>query len=315
MKIVQIFNSDIMYWSMILKLSKYINLNSKKFSVKFFNQRLPFIYILFNYFYRKFIVNSNVEDKEILQFHKSGFVKIDISFKNEIDEYKDKFFINDQYIKDGIKKVPLELNENDKINLISKIKEKLLPFLVKLENYFNCEISIPDVTIWRNYNHKDSLNLDKEHFSNHFHQDSYLMTYSKIFINLMDINEEDGPLEIVPRENRNFFIKSFNYKDRHNYNVLGNKILIKKNTGKIGDCCLFSSPQIFHRAGVPKNYRDNMQIILVAIPKKYSEKISNIDNAKLFDDNYDLFQKFTKPYSIIKVIKLFFIHFKYKLNG
>ena len=89
----------------------------------------------------------------------------------------------------------------------------------------------------------------------------------------------------------------------------------KKNTGKIGDCCLFSSPQIFHRAGVPKNYRDNMQIILVAIPKKYSEKISNIDNAKLFDDNYDLFQKFTKPYSIIKVIKLFFIHFKYKLNG
>ena len=88
-----------------------------------------------------------------------------------------------------------------------------------------------------------------------------------------------------------------------------------KNVGKIGDCCLFSSSQIFHRAGVPRDYRDNMQIILITIPRKYSEGLDKIDNIKLFQNNYELFQKFTKPYSIIKVISLFFTLFKYKFNG
>ena len=66
-----------------LGLHRIINFNNKKFSVKFFNQRLPFIYILFNFLCRKFIVNPNINDKEILQFHKSGFTKIDISLKKE----------------------------------------------------------------------------------------------------------------------------------------------------------------------------------------------------------------------------------------
>ena len=142
-----------------------------------------------------------------------------------------------------------------------------------------------------------------------------MMTYNKIFVNLMDIDENDGPLEIIPRENRNSFVKSFNYKDTNDYNPFGDKTLIKKNVGKIGDCCLFSSPQIFHRAGVPKNYRDNMRVILVAIPKKISKELNKIDNEKLFENNFEIFQKFTKPYSIIKVIRLFFTHLNHKFNG
>ena len=109
------------------------------------------------------------------------------------------------------------------------------------------------------------------------------MTYNKIFINLMDINENDGPLEIIPRENRNLFIKSFNYKHRRNYNLHGDKSLIKKNIGKLGDCCLFSSPQIFHRAGVPEDYRDNMQIILVTVPRYFSDGLDKIDHIELFE--------------------------------
>ena len=58
-----------------------------------------------------------------------------------------------------------------------------------------------------------------------------------------------------------------------------------------------------------------MQIILVTIPKKFSKELNNIDNEKLFEKNYEHFQKFTKPYSIIKVIRLFFTLFKYRLNA
>ena len=298
-----------------LKLYRYINLNNKKFSVKFFNQSLPLIYIFFNFLYRLIVVNSKVNDKEIKQFHNSGFTKINISFKEEIEEYKEKFFLNNQEVSKKKKTVNLELNDIDKKKLSIKIKQKLSPFINKLENYFNCDVFISSIKTSRNYNHNDTLNLDEEHYSNHFHQDSYLMTYNKIFINLMDINESDGPLEIIARENKNSFIKSFNYKHRRNYNLFGDQNLINKNIGKIGDCCLFSSPQIFHRAGVPRDYRDNMQIILVTVPRKYSEGLDKIDDIKLFESNESQFFKFTKPYSIIKVIKLFFTHFKYNLNG
>ena len=300
---------------MSFKIHNYIDLNSKEFSVRFFNQRLPFIYILFNFFYRTFIVNLKSRDNEILKFHKSGFTKINISLKDEINEFKDKFFLNKQE-DENKKKVSLELNDNDRKILINKIREKLSPFLKKLENYYNCDCRISDVLMWRNYNFEDKDSFkEKEHYAEHFHQDSYLMTYSKIFINLMDVTENDGPLEIIPRENRSAFVKSFNYKDRHSYNFSGDHNLIKKNTGNIGDCFLFSSPQIFHRAGVPNNYRDMIQLILIALPKKFSRDLDEIGDKELFDNNFERFQKFTKPYSIVKVIKLFFVFLKHKING
>ena len=300
---------------MRFKIHNFIDLNSKKFSVKFFNQRLPFIYILFNFFYRLFIVNLKSKDGEISKFHKSGYTKIDISLKDEINEFKDKFFLKD--LEEGNKKkIDLELDNKDKKILITKIRKKLLPFIKKLENYYNCDCRISDVLMWRNYNHEDkNIFKEKEHFAEHFHQDSYLMTYTKIFINLMDVTEDDGPLEIIPRENRSAFVKSFKYKDRHSYNFSGDHNLIKKNTGNIGDCFLFSSPQLFHRAGVPSNYRDMAQLILVALPKKLSKELDEIDELKLFNNNYESFQKFTKPYSIVKVIKLFFVFLKHKING
>ena len=298
-----------------LKLHKYINLNNKKFSAKFLNQSLPLIYIFFNFLYRSFVVNNKMNDNEIKQFHKSGFTKINISFKDEIEEYKDKFFLRNNVSNENKKSAVLELSDDDKRNFSIKIKQKLSPLLDKLKIYFNCDVIISSIRATRNYNHKDAFNFEEEHYSNHFHQDSYLMTYNKIFINLMDINENDGPLEIIPRENRNLFIKSFNYKHRRNYNLHGDKSLIKKNIGKLGDCCLFSSPQIFHRAGVPEDYRDNMQIILVTVPRYFSDGLDKIDHIELFENKENLFFKFTKPYSIKKVIRLFFSHLKYKLNG
>ena len=54
--------------------------------------------------------------------------------------------------------------------------------------------------MWRIYNFQNKNNLDEEHFAEHFHQDSYLMNYCKIHINLMDVYEDDGPTEIIPRK-------------------------------------------------------------------------------------------------------------------
>ena len=102
-----------------IKVHNFINLNSKKFSVKFFKQRLPSIYILFNFFYRILIVNLKNKDPEILNFHKLGFIKIDISLKNEINEFRDRFFLKDHKEKNK-KKILLDLDDNDKKIFITK---------------------------------------------------------------------------------------------------------------------------------------------------------------------------------------------------
>ena len=114
-----------------IKIHNFINLNSKKFSVKFFNQRLPFIYILFNFFYRTFIVNLKSKDPEILNFHKSGYTKIDISLKDEISELKDRFFFKNQEEKNK-KKNLFDLDDKSKKKFLSKIKKKTLTFFKKI---------------------------------------------------------------------------------------------------------------------------------------------------------------------------------------
>ena len=243
---------------------------------------------------------------------------IEEDFVNDFSNFGvDNIYYNVELVP-GVKELIIELSKEYDLAIASAAPWAWINVVFerfKLEKYFKCDVFLSDIQLWRNYNHNDTLNLNVSHFGNHFHQDSYTMTYSKIFVNLMDVNDDDGPLEVIPREKRNSFVKSFNYKDMDNYNLFGDKTLIKKNIGKIGECCLFSSSQIFHRAGVPKNYRDNMQIILVTIPKKFSEKLQYIDNDKLFENNYELFQKFTKPYSIVKVVKLFFTLFRYKFNA
>ena len=47
---------------------------------------------------------------------------------------------------------------------------------------------LTDRGTWIAFQNKN--NLEEEHFAEHFHQDSYTMTYSKIFVNLMDMYDQ-----------------------------------------------------------------------------------------------------------------------------
>ena len=100
-------------------ISRYINFNSKEFSLKLFNQRLPFIYIFFNAIYRKLIVNKNI-DNNILKFHNSGFTKLNVNVKDVIDEYKDKFFVEENNENKILKKQFFSMKDLDKKNFIKK---------------------------------------------------------------------------------------------------------------------------------------------------------------------------------------------------
>ncbi len=298
---------------MNLKFYKLINYLSVKTSLLLFKQRLPLGYVLFNYLYKKIIVNNISFNDEISDFHKSGFVKLKLNLKNEINFYKDKFFFKDEE-KDVTKRNKFYLNDTDQKNFLNQLEEKLKPTISTLERYFNCDVFISDIVPFRIYHVEGSDNLKKEFYANNFHQDGYLMIYNKIFINMMDVNEDDGPLQLVPLNNKKEFFKSFKYKNRDDYDPFGNQNLIYKNSGSIGDCCLFSSPQVIHKAGIPKNYRDLIQIILMTIPKKYSYQL-NIDNYKnVFSGNEKNIMKLAKPYNMLNLIKLFIIFIKEKRN-
>ena len=58
---------------------------------------------------QQFIVNKKIDDDEILKFHNSGFVKLNINLKNEVEEYKNKFFIKEED-KQG-QKIPSDLSK------------------------------------------------------------------------------------------------------------------------------------------------------------------------------------------------------------
>ena len=107
-----------------LGLHKIFNYISRKLSLIIFNQRLPLGYIMFNTIYKKYIVNKKIEDDEILKFHNSGVVKLNINLKNEIEEYKDKLFIKEEDKEDTSKRVKFSLNNQDKKDFVKKVKKK-----------------------------------------------------------------------------------------------------------------------------------------------------------------------------------------------
>ena len=289
------------------------SIDTKKISLKLFNQRIPITYLLFNFIYKKFFLNKKSDNSELIKFHNSGFLKTEINFKEIIDEYEPNFFIDDN--KDQSKKSSnIKIKDEYKKAFLTKIENKLKPLIEKLENYLKCEVFISQVTMTRNHYHKDKDNLNVSHYSNHFHQDGYLLNYMKVFVNLMDINEIDGPLEIIPKENKEQFLKSFRYKDMNDYNLSGNKKLIYKNIGKKGDSFLFSSSQVFHRAGVPDNFRDNMMIILSGVPANSIDKEVDLDTDKIFGDNSKFIFRFSKPFGIKNILKIFNIFFNYRFK-
>ena len=290
--------------------SNFISYISNKITINLFKQRLPIRYILFNYLYKKFVINSSINNDEIFQFHKSGFVKLNLNFEKEINIFKNKFYFKDEINKK--KRNYFSMKQSDEKEFIKAIFKKLRPTITLLEEYFNCDIIVPSIMPFRIHDIKDIEKIKGEEFySENFHQDGYIMIYNKIFINMMDIRNEDGPLEVIPLENRKSFFNDFNYKDRHNYKSNGNQNLIFRNTGKIGDCTLLSSPQVIHRAGIPKNFRDVIQIILLAVPKKFSNKY-NLSNTDNITGHPPGIKKISKPSTYLELISFFYEILKIK---
>ena len=162
-------------------------------------------YSLFNYLYNKYVVNLKEADDEIKVFHKNGYLKPNLNFKDEVAKLIETLDENRSIKNKGY--IQFLLDENS-INIIRNIlkSSKFQILKNKIEKYFNLKMYLINAVVQRN------LPLDKEieHktnvYSNNYHVDYYIMNYFKMFINLQDVDETQGPMNLYSKKNSKKFI-------------------------------------------------------------------------------------------------------------
>ena len=304
----------------------YLNKNLGLFLFKNPN---TFNYILFNKFYSLFILKKKFAIGEILEFHKKGFIKTKYESQELVKFVNEKIITpQEESIGNGVPRHQFVINKDYREKILQLIKRDYGELISKLEKYYNNKIAISEFQIKRNfpiqendeYFDKQIRDKTKEPYSNYYHVDFYVGTYFKMFINLHDVTEENGPLNIYDIQSTKDFVKKNGYKSRNNYIVRDLKDKIYINVGKKGQTVLANTTKCLHRAGnVKKEKRDIIFITFGAIPNK----LDNNDLNNHFDyyekQNPDgvwahngKFTKLSKPKGFRSTIKLFYKFIKSK---
>lgn len=294
----------------------------KLIRINLFKSTIPLSYILFNFVYKLIIQdNKKIRSETIKNFQKNGFVDLNINFKKEFDLAFKNFVDEKKFKWDNKKNRDFYLFETEeKEKLIKILNRKFENLFHELSDHYNSNVKIVGVQVFKTYNpfnsKKNFNSQDDEFFSDHFHFDAYLKTYSKIFVSLNDMSLDRGPTIIIPKTKIKNFIKSTNYKGRANYDKTF-KIDEKSenayiNLGKNGDSILCNTTEVLHRASIPNEERTIMIITINALP--YDDKIflnkGGANFGKLEKKNYNL--QIAKPNNLKEIFFLLirFISFK-----
>jgi hypothetical protein len=256
-----------------------------KLSVNLFQNTNSLSNNIFNFLYKKFFFKNN---NNYTHYLKNGYQKIGC--------------IDDKYITDIISDLnvqaknidapnfKLKKSRNTIISIKKIINNCLKDHLKNLENIFNASIKFSFSEITRNYH----VDTKKEYYSNYLHTDGYNCLLQKIFINLDNVNENQGPLNIlkypISKKTKKKLIEN-------NYRLHDDKIKIDEelffiNTGKKGSVLIVDSTNVLHKAGIPKknNHRDMLLLEFVIVPKDnansfYLDENKNDLDFYLRDDN------------------------------
>jgi len=276
-----------------------------------FHNLNSFTYNLFNKFYKLFICNKNKVDGLEL-FLKKGYQKL-----NKIDSIKINYIrthlTNSNIQQTKVAEGQTRYNINDEIyKIVEKIfQEDLKDITSELEKYYNARIILSGVSISRNHN----VSTNKETFSNYLHNDGYLFTCNQIFVNLMDVNHENGPLHFLDFDLQKKFVKNiplFSTLRRYFYKDYFDFDDVNHNVGKIGDALLVNTSEIVHAAGTPSKdkIRDILFLEISAIPKSHEyQKKMNINNNLFNDENNILTKNIAKPKNVKTLFKWFIYYF------
>ena len=223
---------------------------------------------IFNLCHR-ILISKKTNNKNIKEFLNNGYSKIKINSDHFCDKVNDELKLQSPNDEKGY--FHFEITNKIKDIIRNHINFTFKDLLGDFEYYFNANISVAKILIKRNYN-IDGFN--DEVYSNRYHVDHNTYNHFKLFINLMDTNKENGPLNIYSKNATKKFIKINKYKNRKNYFDQDLKDLLYVNTGKKGDSLIADTSVCLHKAGkIEKGYfRDVVFITFITIPKKIIKK-------------------------------------------
>jgi hypothetical protein len=157
---------------------------------------------------------------------------------------------------------------------IPEISEVLTDHIRRLaQTYYNGAYIKPfEVKLYRNF-HVPSKDVEPGTISSRWHQDGDYTDILKIFINISDVSEKDGPFHIVPRQDTISLMKNYKHQRGVPDEIVRNNANIIKATGEAGTTLIGNTNQCLHRAGVPEEgcTRDLLQIKLIPSGKPLPE--------------------------------------------
>ncbi|MBI49372.1 MAG: hypothetical protein CL850_03685 [Crocinitomicaceae bacterium] len=296
---------------MLVNIGKHINELNHKLGIIFFNNDNLFTYNLYN-FYSDFKKSKRSKKTDwVNNFHNKGYVELckipekdvfDLSKEIEMQQPKD----NDMHRYD------FQITNTIKELIDRIIKKNISPYFDILEKYYNSSLYISNCNLRRTYGFTKIENSPKEFYAENWHCDTYINNFFKIFINISDIKDIDGPTNILSKKETKKFVRANNYLNRKSYNQNSNDDIFF-NVGKRGKVLICNTTQCLHRAGIPEegSFRDLLIISVLAIPQlkqdimylgnKYPELVWSNEKKNLST----LAKKYSKPVGVINLIKKF----------
>ena len=297
-----------------LDLSKQINNSSSKFnalmrailikiyrkSYKFFQRlflrpslRRKFSSIEKIIFKKNYIVDDSIIFDNVSKIKSKSFVKIDNVFSNnDITKIKSqftsskifldpiygdyqKFKITDKNIKAHTGYIPTEHIFKNELIIKGALNEKLLN---TLKLYFNSSFKLDWIWCWWSIPNEKSLGPQL------FHRDYESMNFLKFFVYLTDVNENNGPHQIISgsHEQDNFY-----KRERFNDFDINKKYKNEINTinGSSGTNFLANTFSI-HRGLLPKQKKRLVLVYLFSvIPSNRCPKIPFMNVKDIQDEN------------------------------
>jgi len=166
---------------------------------------------------------------------------------------------------------------------IPELSQLLNDDIIKLiEGYYGSHFQVKYLICWRNYHVPPKVVSESETFSDRWHCDRRNTDIFKLFVNLSDVTEKDGPFHImsIPRTKE---VIDLGFGNRHKYKI-SSKILddpskISRAIGPAGTAMLCNTELCLHKAGIPEkeHMRDIIQFQFVPskepLQKNWIEKI------------------------------------------